>query len=248
MLFRSPEERACEEHFMQNHTRDSNGRYIVKLPLTASINDIGNSVNTATTRSKQLERRLDREPAFKQQYSEFMHEYLRLNHMELVPEQDLTKPHANIFYLPHHGVTREDSSTTKLRVVFDGSAQSSSNVSINNCMMVGPTLQEDVFRILLRFRTHIIALKADISKMYRQFRIHNDHADFQRILWREQRQEELKYYRLLSVTYGTASAPYLATRCLRQLAIDEREQYPDASMILLNDFYVDDLLDRKSVV
>ena len=43
-------------------------------------------------------------------------------------------------YLPMHGVYKESSSTTKLRVVFDASAQTSTNTSLNDILSVGPTL------------------------------------------------------------------------------------------------------------
>lgn len=49
-------------------------------------------------------------------------------------------------------------------------------------------------------------------------------------------------------TYGLASAPYLATRCLMQLAIENQEQYPEACKMLREDFYVDDLLTGGSSV
>jgi hypothetical protein len=44
------------------------------------------------------------------------------------------------------------------------------------------------------------------------------------------------------VTYGTASAPYLATRCLQQLAEDESKDFSLAPETLTNNFYVDDAL------
>lgn len=50
--------------------------------------------------------------------------------------------------------------------------------------MVGPTIQDDVFTLVLRFRMFRIAYTGDIEKMYRQFWIHKDHVKFQRILWR----------------------------------------------------------------
>ncbi|GFY65848.1 integrase catalytic domain-containing protein, partial [Trichonephila inaurata madagascariensis] len=49
-------------------------------------------------------------------------------------------------------------------------------------------------------------------------------------------------YKLLTVTYRTKSAPYLATRVLQQLATDEQSAYPLASVAALSDFHVDDIL------
>ncbi|GFT64431.1 hypothetical protein TNCV_4831571 [Trichonephila clavipes] len=44
------------------------------------------------------------------------------------------------------------------------------------------------------------------------------------------------------VTYGTTCAPFLATRTLLQLSDDEKQNFPLASPIVKNDFYVDDVL------
>ncbi|XP_047538689.1 uncharacterized protein LOC125072207, partial [Vanessa atalanta] len=70
-------------------------------------------------------------------------------------------------YIPHHCVIKESSSTTKLRVVFDGSAKSGNGVSLNECLLVGPKLQKDIETILLRFRLHEIVFVADIKQMFR---------------------------------------------------------------------------------
>ncbi|UYV83662.1 hypothetical protein LAZ67_23001961 [Cordylochernes scorpioides] len=117
----------------------------------------------------------------------------------------------------------------------------------------GGTANEEKFKIKIlefntkmgnprRFRTYPVAITADIEKMYRQIRIHPEDADYQRILWRPSPEEPVVDYRLLTVTYGTSSAPFLAMRTLQQLAEDEGQNYPEASRVTLNDFYVDDLL------
>jgi hypothetical protein len=54
--------------------------------------------------------------------------------------------------------------------------------------------------------------------------------------------EPIQEYKLTTVTYGTASAPFLATRCLKKLAEDNLVHHPKASQVLRRDFYVDDLL------
>ncbi|GFW79241.1 DUF1758 domain-containing protein [Trichonephila clavipes] len=160
-------------------------------------------------------------------------------YVELVPKNDYAKREA--YYLPHHAVLR-DSSTTKLRVVFDASAKSTSEYSLNDILMVGPRVQRDVYPILLSFRKFQIAVCADLEKMFRQIRISSEDTNWQRILWRDNPKEKVKEYRLTIVTYGTSCAPYLSTRTLTQLAFDERERYPLASFATLHHFYVDDLL------
>jgi hypothetical protein len=86
---------------------------------------------------------------------------------------------------------------------------------LNDTLLVGPTIQQDLYSIVLRFRTYQIALTADIAKMYRQVRIHQDDRKLQRILWKRSTEEPLRTYELSTVMYGTASASYLATCCLQ---------------------------------
>ncbi|UYV83509.1 hypothetical protein LAZ67_23001272 [Cordylochernes scorpioides] len=106
----------------------------------------------------------------------------------------------------------------------------------------GPKLQNNIFNILLKFRTNSVALVADIEKMYRQIRLNPDDIKYQTILWRDCKDLELQEYNLLTVTYGLACAPYLAIRTLHQIAHDVQVSNPGISKIIREDFYVDDLL------
>ncbi|GFW52089.1 integrase catalytic domain-containing protein [Trichonephila clavipes] len=108
--------------------------------------------------------------------------------------------------------------------------------------MVGPRVQPEFFPILIQFRIFSVAICADVEKMFRQTKVHDEDLDWQRILWRDSPTEPIREYCLTTVTYGTSSAPFLSTRTLRQLAIDEQENYPAASRATLSHFYVDDLL------
>ncbi|XP_068916892.1 uncharacterized protein [Tenebrio molitor] len=83
---------------------------------------------------------------------------------------------------------------------------------------------------------------ADIEKMYRQILIDSVDTDYQRILWRDHPNEELKTYRLTTLTYGTKPASFIATRCLVELAVQNQKVNPLASSIIKRDFYMDDLL------
>ncbi|CAL8126482.1 unnamed protein product [Orchesella dallaii] len=235
----SPEETACESHFVTTHYRKPDGRYVVQLPFNCNSPTVGETRGLAVNRLLALERRFKKHPQYHEAYQKFMEEYLDLGHMELVTS---TNSAVQPVYIPHHFVIKDDSTTTKLRVVFDASMKSDVGTSLNDVLLVGPTIQDDIFNILLRFRTHHVALKADITKMYRQFEVHEEDRDYQRILWRDNLNNPIMEYRLKTVTYGTACAPFLATRCLNQLATDEEKEFPTAAKVIKQDMYVDDLV------
>lgn len=108
--------------------------------------------------------------------------------------------------------------------------------------MVGPVVQDELSSICLRFRTHRIAVNADIAKMYRMIQVQPQDFPLQSIKWRQDPSEPLRTYELTTVTYGTSSAPYLATKCLQRLAEDGELSHPVASKVIKKDFYVDDML------
>ncbi|XP_055714332.1 uncharacterized protein LOC129808575 [Phlebotomus papatasi] len=214
----SPEEKKCEEHFQLHTTRNNNGRFTVSLPTRDNLQQLGESREIAEKRFKCVERRLQRDRNLYIQYREFMKQYELLEHMRLLPP-DYTSPQPAV-YLCHHPVIKE-SNSTPVRVVFDASARTKSGQSLNSVLMVGGKTQDDIFDILLRYRQHNIVLRADVQKMYRQIE---------------------------TVTYGTACAPFVATRCLKQLAIEEQKSFPLAAKATERDFYVDDVLTGASTV
>ncbi|XP_046614185.1 uncharacterized protein LOC124302277 [Neodiprion virginianus] len=235
----SKEER-CEQHFRETVSRTASGRYVVRLPLKDNSVELGNSRNPAHQMLLRLEKRFGSDAKLKEAYSSFLREYRELGHMR----RAINTPEDNsrVFYLPHHGVVRDSSSTIKLRVVFNGSQRTNLGLSLNDNLLVGPKVQTDLADVLLRWRQYPVAFSSDIVKMYRQILVHNDDQDFQRILWREEPELPIEEYQLTTVTYGLASAPYLAIRVLHQLVQDEGKQYPFASHVILENTYVDDIL------
>ncbi|XP_035920072.1 uncharacterized protein LOC118517729 [Anopheles stephensi] len=237
----SLEEDACEKHYAATTTRDHHGRYIVCLPRNPRADIVlGSSKEIADRRLMAVERRLKINPEMEMEYKRFMQEYEELGHMRKLTEPvDDSVPHC---YIPHHAVVKESSTSTKVRVVFDASCKTSSGYSLNDTLLVGPIVQEDLLTIILRFRSYAIALVADVEKMYRQI-LHNIiDRNLLRIRYRKSPLDPISTYELNTVTYGTASAPFLATRTLQQVAHDHKDQFPKAVDPVLRDFYVDDLL------
>jgi len=101
-----------------------------------------------------------------------------------------------------------------LRVVFDGSAETTSGSSLNDLLLAGPTIHQKIFNILLRFRFFKVALCGDICKMYRCVRVSYPDDFLQCIVWRESLTEELSVFKLNTGTYGTKPAAFLAIRAM----------------------------------
>ena len=223
------EELNSEKHFVDN----------VKITDSGRMQVLGNSLIMAKRKFFSVERHLQRDEEIKKMHVDFMREYEALGHMTEIQ----TFPQ-NHYFIPHHYVLRPESKTIKLRVVFDASARTTSNISLNEIQMVGPTIQQDLLITLLSFRLNRFALIADISKMHRQFFTHNDDRNFQLILWQNSSDEPMKTYQLNTVTYGMSSATFLAIRCLLHIADLEHETRPIGATALTHDIYVDDLLTR----
>lgn len=143
----------CETLFATSTIRNEEGRYIVRLPVREVdvIDEIGDSKTIAEKRLRNLESRLEKNTTLKNNYINVMQEYLDLNHMKKVREGKSNNNKA--VYLPHHAVVREDKDTTKVRVVFDASCKGSKGTSLNDNLLVGPTLQADLRHIVMRWRT-----------------------------------------------------------------------------------------------
>ena len=95
-----------------------------------------------------------------------MKEYFTMEHAEPVVAEDLNKPLQNVYYLPMHVLKSETRSTSKIRIVFDATAKTMSRASLNNQLLVRPTIHSSLIDVLIRFRHHKVALAADVSKMY----------------------------------------------------------------------------------
>lgn len=237
----------CEQFFINNHTRGEDGRYVIALPFNQNIKRLGKSRNMAMAQMFQLERKFRVNAAYKEKYVSCIREYMQLGHMVRVTkgEEEMAtrigqRIQYNTAYLPHHAVTKESSSTTKTRVVYDASRKTSSGISLNDAMWIGPNIQQDIFSILLRWRKYEIVFTADIQKMYRQIWVRDEDSEYQRIVWRESEDEPMCDYKLTTITFGTGPAPYLATRTVQQRAIEERENHPRAAEVILDDTYMDD--------
>lgn len=80
----------------------------------------------------------------------------------------LVRHYINEFYLPHYAILKTDSFTTKVQIVLNGSTRSASVISVNGTLLKDTVIQDELFEILLRFRTYTFVTMADGKEIYSQ--------------------------------------------------------------------------------
>ena len=139
------------------------GHYSIGLPWKTKDHDLPDNFTMAMHRLQSTEKRLQKSPELDKVYSDVLETYQDKGYIRKVLPED-EKPD-QVWYLPHFPILRPDKTTTKIRVVFDASAKYE-ELSLNDFLLQGPKLQNDLFAVLLRFRRDPVALMCDIKEMY----------------------------------------------------------------------------------
>lgn len=240
----SPAEQECENHFISHTTRDSTGRFIVALPFKQNRPQLGNSFACALRQLRSLKQRFQNDSKLRTEYTACIQELVDAKH--LVPVPDSQNYNEEFYYLPHHSVIKESSNTTKMRIVFNASAKTTSGLSFNDIVHVGPTIQTSTFNLHIKFRLHEVVLTGDIEKMYRMVKVRPEDQRYQRILWYQE--NEIIKLQSTVVMFGQACAPFLAIRTMNELCEIEKDNFPIASNIVKRDCYVDNVATGFSTV
>lgn len=238
----SNDEKRAEQIFVETHFRDTEGRFVVQIPMKDKPPPLGSSRDIAVACFHRLERRFKQQPDLYQKYRAVIDDYFAKGHLR--PASRLQREHGDSYVIPHHPIhatPRMDGKSGKFRVVFNASARTSTGFSLNDQQLTGPKLQADLIDNFIRFRTHRYVLSADIVQMFRQIGVAPCHWNLQRIIWRDRPSDSLQEFVIAVVTWGMASAGFNAVRSLRQCAIDGQSKFPVGATVALNDFYYDDM-------
>ncbi|XP_036337045.1 uncharacterized protein LOC118747130 [Rhagoletis pomonella] len=234
----------CERLFKATTKRNDGGKYIVSLPFRQDFPNnvcLGPSLTSACSQFYRNEPRLAKKPVLQTEYNRVLCEYEILGHMSKI-STTVSPESTDCYFLPHHAVLKEESTTTKVRVVFNASCPTANGMSLNDVLLQGPVLQADLTILILRWRLFQYVFNSDIEKMYRQIYVNENQTKYQRIVFRTCPRDPISLYELKTVTFGINCAPYLAIRTLHQLADEVESSFPIASEILRKCMYVDDVL------
>ena len=125
--------------------------------------------------------------------------------------------HGEVHSIPRREVVKEERETTKLRIVYDASANQN-GPSINESLHSGPSLLPKIFDILVRFRSYKYAIISDIQSAFLNIRVAEEDRDFLRFLWVKdivQKDFELVVNSFTSVMFGLTYSPSLLSMTVR---------------------------------
>ena len=236
------------EDFQHTLSQDpESGRYTVSLPRKQNIVHLPSNFSSSRLRLNSLMMKLQRpgNEDYARKYVGIIEDQLKqgiiekvsLSESEMKSLQEDGSSCCGEFYIPHHGVLKEG----KVRVVMDGSASAYKGaLSLNQCLLVGPSLNNLLAEVLLTFRLHPVVLVADIMKAFLQVGVAEADRDLLRFLWYDDG-GKLEVYRFTRVPFGTGPSPFLLNATLKH-HFEKVVKDQTLLFLLLRSLYVDDLL------
>ncbi|GFW74357.1 uncharacterized protein TNCV_2412561 [Trichonephila clavipes] len=228
----------------------SDNRYSVRLPWKPGMKEqLQDNRTVALKRFRGLQSKFLNDPFLFNEYRAVLEEHKSEYIFESVTNE--LKEDKTIFYLPHTAVIREDKTTSKLRIVFDASSHAKGQLSLNDCLHIGPNLNPDIFLLLVKFRENRVAFTADIKQAFLQIQLDEEDRDVTRFLWNENPdgpEELIQSYRMTRVLFGISSSPFLLAATIKHHLKRYVEKFPETCEMLNNSLYVDDLVSGRENV
>ena len=168
------------KEFKEQLQHSDEGYYTTGLPWKVNHQTLESNEKGSLCRLSQLCKKLKRNPELFDAYDQKIRDQISEGIVEKAPVQAKEKE----FYIPHKAVVRENAESTKLRIVYDASAKPSNNApSLNDCLEVGPPLQNLLWNVLARCRMRPVATTGDLKQAFLQIRIREEDRDALRFHW-----------------------------------------------------------------
>ncbi|GFQ65077.1 integrase catalytic domain-containing protein [Trichonephila clavata] len=217
------------------------GRYRVSLPWKPGMREVlQNNKTVARKRFEGLVRRFKCDHELFCEYKDVIDNYVREGIVERTSCDSLSDSQG--FYLPHHAVIRSDKTTSRLRIVFDGSAHEDGHSSLNQSLYTGPNLHPNMLELLLRFRKNPVAFTADVKSAFLQIELDLHDREFTRFFWTDNLNNNPYVLNFTRVLFGLRPSPYLLAATLKHHFKKYKEQYPHTFDLLNSSIYVDDFI------
>ncbi len=238
-------DQSTEREFLRGlQFNEASQRYQVSLPWKEECQPIASGYLACVSRVRQTHSRLKKDPELLKEYANVIKQQQDLGIIERIAEKPGHDESAH--YLPHHAVVRREKSTTKVRVVFDGSAKhGKSTFSINECLEKGPNLVPHLFDVLVTFRGYPIGIAADVEKAFHQIEIHPDDRKMLRFLWFDdtfKEHPEIVQFQFCRLVFGLTPSPAILSSLIQHHLEKYEQKEPMVTALLQDSFYVDDFV------
>ena len=227
--------------------RHNGQRYEVELPFKDDCLPIPDNYNLCYNCLKSMHLKLSKTPDILHEYENIIQEQLAAGIIEKIPNQSSEELNdEDVHYLPHHGVIRKNRETTKLRIVYDGSAKSpGQQLSLNDCLPTGPNYIPQLADVLARFRWHRMAIAADIEKAFLMIGIQENQRNMLQFLWLKDPyvvNSEVIQLRFCRLVFGLRPSPSILGATLTHHLDAHRDSHAELVELIKKRLYVDDLL------
>ena len=228
----------------KNHHYDQEAkRWIAEYPWIRDPKDLPDNKMAAFAKLISTERRLAKNSEHAKVYKEQIQDMVNRGVARKLTKTELRNYKGPIHYISHHEVLKPDSKSTPVRIVFNSSAKYMGHV-LNENWAKGPDLLNNILAVLLRFREYEVAFIGDIKKMYHTVATNVLDQHTHRFLWRDmETTQEPDIYVIQRVSFGDKPSGAIATVALRKTAEMGKDQFPEASQVILNNTYMDDIID-----
>ena len=196
----------------------------------------------AEKRFSDLRRRLHENQVLKVGYAKVFQSWIEQGYVERVPKDQLFDKDA--YYLPHFAVVRTDRATSKIRPVFDAAAKYK-GYCLNDFLLAGPNLLNDLPTVLTRFRRNRIAIGCDIGEMFLRIKLHPDDKKYHRFFWLTDPEDmsSVAQFQFSSHVFGNKASPNVACYTIKSHAVDNKDKFPLAHETVVKSTIMDDSLD-----
>ncbi|XP_044184801.1 uncharacterized protein LOC122964943 [Acropora millepora] len=222
--------------------------YEIGLPWKEDLQPSTNSYRLSESRLRSLHFKMKRDPELLRDYDRIIREQEQAGIVERVPEED--KPsnvdRGQVYFSPHHAVIRKDRETTKVRIVYDGSAKSSKEeLSLNDCLETGDNYIPHIFDMLASFRNNPVGLTADIEKAFLMVSIKEEDRNMLRFLWFDDPGRDIPkiaQFRFNRLLFGLRPSPSILGATIAHHLRLYKQSEPEMAALLEKSLYVDDLV------
>ena len=187
-----------------------NGKYHINLPWKDDSIPLQDNKGLAYKRMHAIWQKLSGNEKLLKVYHGIIQEQLQRGFIESVDHQYVEPD--RVHYIPHHFVAK-DSETTPLRIVYDCSAKQDKNrPSMNDLLLTGPCLTQDLTKILLNFRIKPFACVSDAEKAFLMVGLKSPCRDACRFFWPEDPfdpSSKIVVYRFCVVLFGSTASQFL---------------------------------------